>query len=202
MGKRNMARRATEESLKVRALAKAYGYTERWARKQRERKTEIWRDWCAGHSVEPVDGVSELGSVGDESDLSRAETVCAEAWVAWEGMNALLRRAMADPAQQDVIPAIARAVRESRKAWEDATRHREALMKSAGVWVPVEKVMAIRSELKPLGGVLEKLEVSIAARLAPEHRHEFYRAFEASLPEWNEGITKMNGYIERLIPSC
>lgn len=199
-----MARRATEDSLKVRALAKAYGYTERWARKQRERKTDVWRDWCAGHSVQPVDGVRaerEL-SVGEESDLKRAEKVCAEAWVAWEGMNELLRIAMADPDQQDVIPAIARAVRESRKAWEDATKHREALMKSACLWVPVERVKAIRAELKPLGGVLEKLEVSIAGRLAPENRHEFYRAFEASVPEWNEGITKMNGYIERLIPSC
>lgn len=197
-----MGRRSTEESLIVKALSREYGYTERWARKQREKNTQIWQDWCANKTVpgSSKPASSTQARPRKESDLDRARMVCTEAWRAWKGLNKLLSDAMEDPAKQDVIPAIARAVRESRKAWEDATKHKETLLKSAGLWVPVERVKAIRTELKPLGGVLERLEVSIAGRLPPENRHEFYRAFELSLPEWNEGIERMNLYIESLLP--
>ena len=133
-------------------------------------------------------------------DLEKAELICTEAWAAWQGMNGLLNAALKDPGKQDIIPSLARATRESRKQWEDATKHREALLRAAGLWIPVERVMAIRTHLKPLGSVIEKLEVNIAGRLSPENRHEFYQAFETAMPEWNTGIRKMDEYITSLLP--
>ena len=139
-------------------------------------------------------------SEAERTDLEKAELICTEAWAAWQGMNGLLNAALKDPGKQDIIPSLARATRESRKQWEDATKHREALLRAAGLWIPVERVMAIRTHLKPLGSVIEKLEVNIAGRLSPENRHEFYQAFETAMPEWNTGIRKMDEYITSLLP--
>ncbi|WP_417205967.1 hypothetical protein [Akkermansia sp.] len=193
-----MPRRPTEDSLKVRALAKAHGKTERWARKQREKNTPIWQEFCEGQQVASPANREE--DAQERTDLEKAELICREAWTAWQGMNGLLNGALKDPGKQDIIPALARATREARKQWEDATKHRESLLRAAGLWIPVERVMAIRTHLKPLGSILEKLEVTIAGRLVPENRHEFYRAFEAALPEWNEGIQKMDEYMKSLLP--
>lgn len=193
-----MPRRPTEDSLKVRALAKAHGKTERWARKQREIQTPIWQEFCEGQQVAGPEKREE--SPTERTDLEKAELICTEAWAAWKGMNGLLNGALDDPGKQDIIPALARATREARKQWEDATKHREALLRAAGLWIPVERVMAIRGHLKPLGSVIEKLEVTIAGRLTPENRHEFYQAFEAAMPEWNTGIRKMDEYITSLLP--
>ena len=193
-----MPRRATEESLKVRALAKAHGKTERWARKQREKNTPIWQEFCEGQQVASPAKREEPDT--ERTDLEKAELICTEAWTAWQGMNGLLNGALKDPGKQDIIPALARATREARKQWEDATKHREALLRAAGLWIPVERVMAIRTHLKPLGSVIEKLEVTIAGRLTPENRHEFSQAFEAAMPEWNTGIRKMDEYITSLLP--
>ena len=183
-----MPRRQTEDSLKVRALAKAHGKTERWARKQREKNTPIWQEFCEGQQVRSPAKREE--DAQERTDLEKAELICTEAWAAWQGMNGLLNGALKDPGKQDIIPALARATRE----------HREALLRAAGLWIPVERVMAIRTHLKPLGSVIEKLEVTIAGRLTPENRHEFYQAFEAAMPEWNAGIRKMDEYITSLLP--
>ena len=182
-----MPRRPTEDSLKVRALAKAHGKTERWARKQREKNTPMWQEFCEGKQVASP---AKREDAQERTDLEKAELICTEAWAAWQGMNGLLNAALKDPGKQDIIPSLARATRESRKQWEDATKHREALLRAAGLWIPVERVMAIRTHLKPLGSVIEKLEVNIAGRLSPENRHEFYQAFETAMPEWNTGIRK------------
>lgn len=197
-----MPRRPTEDSLKVRALAKAHGRTERWARKQREEKTPVWLEFCTGQQVAcpEISPVGEKQTSAEGTDLEKAELICTDAWAAWKGMNGLLKSALEDPGKQDIIPSLARATREARKQWEDATKHREALLRAAGLWIPVERVMAIRAHVKPLGSIIEKLEVTIAGRLSPENRHEFYQAFEAAMPEWNTGILKMDEYIRSLLP--
>ncbi len=200
-----MPRRPTEDSLKVRALAKAHGKTERWARKQREKNTPMWQEFCEGKQVASP---AKREDAQERTDLEKAELICTEAWAAWQGMNGDFIMAFTLQIRQKKllgktvldIPSLARATRESRKQWEDATKHREALLRAAGLWIPVERVMAIRTHLKPLGSVIEKLEVNIAGRLSPENRHEFYQAFETAMPEWNTGIRKMDEYITSLLP--
>lgn len=202
-----MPRRPTEDSLKIRALARAHGKTERWARKQRQIGSDVWREFCDGQKIDGAaldlaekEQRQGARSIDQDTDLEKSERVCVAAWSAWEGMDKLLTASLHDPDKQDVIPSLARAVRESRKQWEDATKHREALLRAEGLWIPVERVMAIRTHLKPLGAVIDKLEVSIAGRLSPENRHEFYQAFESAMPEWNAGVRKMDDYVRSLLP--
>lgn len=198
-----MPRRPTEESLKIRALARAHGKTERWARKQRERNTQIWNDFGEGLKIElptTLQTDREKKEKNCESDLTRAECVCGEAWKTWEGMNVLLTAALKDESKQDIIPALARSAREARKQWEDATKHKEALLKASGLWIHVDRVTAIRAHIKSLSSVFSGLEVSIAGRIDPQNRHEFYRAFSESMPEWNNGVRKIDEYITSLLP--
>lgn len=203
-----MGRKSTEESLKIKALAKRHGYTERWARKQREKNTALWQEFCsevvvelpAPEEVQHVESVRIIERA--ESDLERAERVCEEAWRALSGVNAILAGALADTEKQDIVPALSKASREARRQWEDAVKHRDVLRRAEGLWLPVERVREIRAHMKPLGGLIEKLEVNIAGRLRPENRHEFYAAFESVVPEWNRIVLEVDKSIERLIPSC
>lgn len=196
-----MPRRPTEDSLKVRALAKVHGKTERWARKQRQNNTTAWMEFCEGQKVVSHEvHATDTGELTEGTDLEKSDRVAESAWNAWKGMNSLLNGALQDPGKQDIIPALARATREARKQWEDATKHREALLRGAGLWIPVEQVMAIRAHLKPLGTVFGNLEVTIAGRLSPENRHEFYQAFEEAMPEWNAGVRQIDNYINSLLP--
>lgn len=205
-----MGRKSTEESLKIKALAKRHGYTERWARKQREKNTALWQEFCSEVVVElPEARIEEKPEERErtiervaESDLERAERVCEEAWRALAGVNAILAGALADEEKQDIVPALSKASREARRQWEDAVKHRDVLRRAEGLWLPVERVREIRAHMKPLGGLIEKLEVNIAGRLRPENRHEFYRAFESVVPEWNRMVMEVDKSIERLIPTC
>ena len=71
-----MPRRPTEDSLKVRALAKAHGKTERWARKQREKNTPMWQEFCEGKQVASP---AKREDAQERTDLEKAELICTEA---------------------------------------------------------------------------------------------------------------------------
>lgn len=135
-----------------------------------------------------------------QSDLEKATAAKEATWRSWQELERVFQEVVRDPARSAEAPSYARAVREARKAWEDATKHELQLAKTAGLYVPVSQVREIRMALKPLGDYFLALRGRLASRLEPEVRSRLYAAWEESMPEWNENIGKVDASIERLLP--
>ncbi len=190
-----MGRKATEESIKVKAFARAHGCSERWARAQRAARTKEWEEFSADLIVTP-----DLVAEDVKDDMERAEVACAEAWRTYRGITALVNKALNDPTKQDVLPAMTRSAREAHRAWQAAVTHRDELKRDAGLLVPVAKIRELAHLIQPLGELIGGLEVNVAGRMKPETRHEFYQAFDASRAKWNASVRELDRAIENLLP--
>lgn len=201
-----MGRASTEESLLIKSLAKQYGYTDRWARQQRQKNTQIWKDFAGGRCVPtpamaPAAVASLAAAPNEGTDAEKATYVKNTTWQQLQGMISLLNGAMNDPSKQDTVPALARSVRESRKAWEEASKNEQAIHRAASLLVPVARVREIRIAIAPLAEMFARIRTNIAGHLEPSARPAFYAAFDASMPEWNAGIAEINHHLESLLPA-
>lgn len=202
-----MGRASTESSLLVKSLASQYGRTERWARKERAKNSQLWQDFSAGIAVptpamRPIAQSDRVTVPHDASDAEKATAIKQSTWNQLQGLSLMLQAALADPHKQDSVQPLARAVRETRKAWEEASKHEQAMLRAESMLVPVDRVRDIRSHLTILSDLFQRLRVDIAGRIDPSMRPAFYRAFDASMPDWNKGILQLNDYIRTLLPSC
>lgn len=211
-----MGRKSTESSLIIKDLALQHGKTERWARKQRQLETAIWKEYMGKLSLpsedeaKPVTGKGENQSIKVDhegtgfdqelSDLQKAESICVESWVALEGLQKTLKECLNDKNLVALVPTYTRSVKDARKQWEDAIKHRDAILAQEGYLISIERVNGVRTHLKVLTDFFQGLRMTISSKLPPDQRHDFYGAFEEAMPEWNSGIERVDSYLKSIMP--
>lgn len=199
-----MSRRPTVEGMLVREFAQAMGCTIQWAGQLRKRKDKQWLDFLARRTPEgeKVATVATPGMVESaQDDLSRARASKQMAWDHYARADELARRAFGRPDAADCLPALQRAAAEARKSYEAAATYEHKLAVQAGEYVPIGAVQGMRAALPQIVECIQSLRTNVAGRL-PEHmRTAFYQAFDLESPSWNEGIRKVDAYLETLMPT-
>ena len=190
-----MARGISEAGLLAREFARRFGCTVQWARKLEKkgndpRFEDFRRSWRLAEPVRVTE--REPGS-----ELERARRAKQIAWAMLERAG---QASLADGADAAAQAALNRAWLLARDAYAKAERHAHDMEVQARLWVSVNDVNAIRSALQTLSEHVRSWRQCIAGRLVDRHRDEFYRAFDESMDDWNEGLRKVDVYIESLLP--
>mgnify|MGYP003299572811 CR=1 FL=1 len=178
----------------VKDFAEAHGITVQWARKLRKRNAPEWVTFCTG----PKETAAEVpeGAPGPENELERAKRAMDMAWVLYERSAAAAEKGARVTVDQI---ALNRAAKEARDAYDKACKQHAAAQISAGQWVSVERVAAIRSATRRLEDV-QNFQTVLAGKLPEEMRPAFHRAFESARPAWNDGVRAIDDYIQTLLP--
>ena len=183
----------------VKAFAEAHGCTVQWARKLRKRNAPEWVSFCTGPKETAEAEVPEVAP-GPENELDRAKKAMDMAWVLYERAAAAAEKGSRVTVDQI---ALNRAAKEARDVYDKACRQHAAAQISAGQWVSVERVAAIRSAARRLEAGVQKFQTVLAGKLPEEMRPAFHRAFESARPAWNDGVRAIDDYIQTLLPvSC
>lgn len=186
----------------VKAFAEANGYTVQWARRQRAKNTGEWQSFLAerARGGTPVQGVAASVAVlrSPATELERAQYSKEAAWQTYTNALKLAQEYRGNDLAARA--ALNRAVREGQRAYEGAADYEKQQAIEAVRWVPIGKVEGIRSTFGQLGDVVQNLRTTIAGAMPAEMRPAFYKAFDASRPAWNEGVRRVDDYIQTLLP--
>lgn len=194
-----MSRTPTEESLLVRAYAEAHGHTVQWARRERKKETAGWQSFLASRAAGGAPVAAAVNVLRTPmTELERAEFSKDAAWTTLQ--QALAAAQGYKGGDYATMSALNRAVREARATYEAAAKYEKQQSIEAMRWVPIGKVEGIRSALPQLSEVVQNWRTTIAGRLPAEMRPAFYRAFDESRPAWNEGVRRVDDYIQTLLP--
>lgn len=187
----------------VKAFAESKGFTVQWARRQRAKNTGEWQSFLAERSADgtPVQGVAASSVAVLRAPLSELERAQYSKEAAWSTYTKALKLAQ-EFTGTDLAAraALNRAVREAQRAYEQAADYEKEQAIEAVRWVAIGKVEGIRSAFGQLGEVVQNLRTTIAGAMPAEMRPAFYQAFDASRPAWNEGVRRVDDYIQTLLP--
>lgn len=190
-----MGRITTAEGMQVRAFAEYLGKSVQWARKLKRENSKEWREFSAPPVQAPAPVVYRAH--GADDDLSRALEAKERAWQLFCRAGDAAASCDGDLVQQ---VALNRAAKEARDAYEKACKHAAACQIEAQRWVSIERVAAIRDALGQLADVVQNWETTLAGALPDDMRPAFHDAFQRGKPAWNEGVKKMDDYIQTLLP--
>lgn len=188
----------------VKEFARLQGCSVQWAGQLRKRKDKAWMDFLASRTPDgqEVATVATAGQIaGAKDDLARARVSKQMAWDNYTRADAMARQAFARPDAADVLPPLQRAAAEARKSYEAAARYEHTVAVQAGEYVPLGAVQGMRGALPQLVECIQALRQNVASRLPVEARTEFYRAFDLELGTWNDGVRKLDDYLESLLPA-
>lgn len=153
-----------------------------------------WVEFCRAEG-RSVDGSPPLAPVEvATSPLQRARAAEETAWKTLSRLQGMV--SACDAADQ--LPALSAAVRNARKAWEEARIDRETLEKSAGELLPRSVLGNISRLMVPrLRSAWQNHCTNVASRLAPEVRPAFFNAWRDSAAAWDDAIRALDSDLEQ-----
>lgn len=198
-----MPRGLTEKGDQIRAFAREKGVTPRTARMYRkdpktgEPRAE-WLEWLAG-------GGHQGAAAKVEPDAPRRSSV-REEWeraveareTAWENLRRLQERMKSVSSEE--LPALARACREQRRAWQDACNHAREAEVAAGRLISRDVLAEVeRALVVPLNDAFRALRNQVASQLPVNVRAQFYNAWKRSQKGWERGVAAIDMRIKDLL---
>ena len=181
-----MGRQTTAAGDEIRRYMEVTGLSERTARLDRAQDNARWREVQA-ESPPPRD------------EVANAEQVVRESWEQWTLISARHAEALERGSGADTVANWNRAVSLAQQRYDTACKNLAQAQQRARSMVPKERVEAVRGTVERLGNVFQNLKNEIATRLPESHRAAFFDAFNASMPAWNECITRIDKHIESLL---
>lgn len=181
-----MGRQTTASGDEIRRYMEATGLSERTARLDRAQDSARWREVQADNPP-PRD------------EVANAEQVVRESWEQWTLISARHAEALERGSGADTVANWNRAVSLAQQRYDTACKNLAQAQQRARSMVPKERVEAVRGTVERLGNVFQNLKNEIATRLPEAHRAAFFEAFNASMPAWNECITRIDKHIESLL---
>lgn len=197
-----MPKNTAEGADLLRRFAKAHGVSERSARNYRRdprrgnKPRKEWVDFCRaeGRAVADDAAAPLAPAATAVSPLARARVAEETAW----NTLARLQGLVTSCDNVDQLPALSAAVKNARKAWEEARVDREHLEEVAGHLIPRAVLGQIKMTLIPrLSDAWRNHQNNVASRLRPDARPDFFNAWRASTAAWDEAIKALDKELEK-----
>lgn len=200
----SMPRGLTEKGDMIRAFARWKGCTVRTARLYRKdpgtgRPRPEWVEWLRSREDQGA-AVKDGAAVPVVNGVSEWERAAAARDAAWDTLRRLQARVMEVGPEE--MPAVARAVREQRRAWADACRHAQDAELAAGRLIPREKLEHIERDLVgPLNDAFRSMRNNVAGLMPKNMRAHFYNAWKGALPGWERAVGAIDMEFEKMLRS-